>query len=107
MLMASLHAGTGDTQVVDVRNGGALPDLPADWVVERSARIDRDGAHPLPATPLAPAMRELVEQVKRYELLTIDAAATGDPAAAERALAANPLVPPGTAGPLLAALLDR
>ena len=29
-LIASLHAGTGDVQVVDVRNAGALPDLPDD-----------------------------------------------------------------------------
>ena len=33
-LIASLHAGTGDTQVVNVRNGGALPGLSDDAVVE-------------------------------------------------------------------------
>src|SRR5439155_9714663 len=53
-LMASLHAGTGDVQAVDVRNDGAIPDLPDDAVVEVPARIDRDGAHPLPLAPLAP-----------------------------------------------------
>ena len=45
-LIASLHDGTGDDQVVDIRNDGAIPDLPADAVVEIPARIDRDGAHP-------------------------------------------------------------
>ena len=29
-LIASLHSGAGDVQVVDVRNDGALPDLPDD-----------------------------------------------------------------------------
>jgi 6-phospho-beta-glucosidase len=106
-LMASLHTGAADTQVVNVRNDGALPDLPPDWVVEVPARIDRDGAHPLPGSPLTHETRALVDRVKRYELLTIEAATTGDRASAERALAANPLVPEGTAGPLLAALLDR
>jgi len=38
-LMASLHAGTGDTQIVDVRNDGALPELADDAVVEVPARI--------------------------------------------------------------------
>src|SRR5207237_500568 len=47
-LIASLAAGTGDVQVVDVRNGTILAGLPADAVVEVPARIDRDGAHPLP-----------------------------------------------------------
>jgi len=42
-LVASLHAGTGDVQVVNLRNEGAIPNLPDDDVVEISARIDRDG----------------------------------------------------------------
>src|SRR5581483_10589403 len=51
-LVASLHSGTGDVQVVNVVNGGALPDLAADAVVEIPARIDRDGAHPVSLAPL-------------------------------------------------------
>jgi 6-phospho-beta-glucosidase len=105
-LMAAVHADTGDVQVVNVRNDGALPDLPPEWVVEVSARIDADGAHVLPARPLAPQMRELVESVKAFELLTIEAATTGDRDIALRALQANPLVPAGAAAPLLDALLD-
>jgi 6-phospho-beta-glucosidase len=91
-LVASLHAGTGDIQVVDVRNDGAIPNLPDGAVVEVAATIDRDGAHPLPVAPLAPDMLALVEHAKAYELLTIDAAKTGDRTMALRALMANPLV---------------
>lgn len=106
-LIASLHAGTGDVQVVDVRNDGALPDMPPDAVVEIPARIDRDGAHPLPLAPLAPEMRGLVQEVKAFEQLTIAAALSGDRRVALKALLANPLVPDLlTAVPLLAALLD-
>jgi 6-phospho-beta-glucosidase len=106
-LMASLHAGTGDVQVVNVRNDGALPDLPADDVVEVPARIDRDGAHPLPLEPLAPEMRGLVQHVKAYERLTTDAAISGDRSIALRALLSNPLVGEwDLAVPLLAALLE-
>ncbi len=91
-LIASLHAGTGDDQVVDVRNDGALPDLPADAVVEMPARIDSDGAHPGRFTALAPELLGLVQQVKAYERLTVRAAIDGDRPAALKALLANPLV---------------
>jgi 6-phospho-beta-glucosidase len=106
-LMASLHADTGDVQVVDVRNDRALPDLPAVAVVEVPAIIDRQGAHPLPLAPLAPELRGLVQQVKAYEELTVEAALTGDRRIALRALLANPLVPGyRAAAGLLEAILE-
>src|SRR6185312_15362399 len=45
-LIASLHDGAGDVQVVDVRNDGAIAELEPEDVVEVPSRIDRDGAHP-------------------------------------------------------------
>jgi len=106
-LIASLHDGLGDVQVVDTYNRGALPDLPDNVVVELPARITRDGASPLPQAPLAPDMHGLVEAARGYEELTIEAATTGDRRVALRALAANPLVPDwSTAEKLLDALLN-
>jgi len=106
-LIASLHDGRGDIQVVDTYNRGALPDLPDDVVVEVPARITRDGAFPLPLAPLAPDMHGLVEAARGYEELTIKAAKSGDRRDALRALAANPLVPDwATAEKLLDALLE-
>ena len=106
-LMASLHDGRGDVQVVDTRNDGALPDLPPDAVVEVPARIDRAGAHPLPLGPLAPELHDLVVRVKEYERLAIDAATTGDRSVALAALEANPLVADrAIAEPLLGAFLE-
>ncbi|HEU4920010.1 MAG TPA: 6-phospho-beta-glucosidase [Candidatus Limnocylindrales bacterium] len=106
-LIASLHDGRGDIQVIDVRNDGALPDLPDDAIVEIPARIDRDGAHPLALAPLEPDMRGLVQAVKAYEELAIRAARTGDRTIALRALMANPLVArTSIAQPLLEALLE-
>ncbi len=105
-LMASLHAGTGDVQVVDVRGGGTMPGLPDDAVVEVPARIDRDGAHPLPAAPLPPEMLGLVQQVKAYERLTVAASTSGDRTVALKALLAHPLVRQyRIAAPLLEAML--
>ena len=105
-LIASLHDGRGDIQVVDTYNRGSLPDLPDDVVVEVPARITRNGAEPLKLAPLAPDMHGLVEAARGYEELTISAAKAGDRSVALRALAANPLVPDwATAEKLLDALL--
>jgi 6-phospho-beta-glucosidase len=105
-LIASLHAGTGDVQVVDVRNDGAVAGLPDDAVVEVPARVDAAGAHPLPQAPLAPELLGLVQQAKAYERLAVEAAVTGDRTAARKALLANPLVGDyRVAAPLLEALL--
>jgi 6-phospho-beta-glucosidase len=106
-LVASLHAGTGDVQVVNARNDGAIPGVPDDAVVEVSCTVGAEGAGPLPVAPLQPDMLGLVEHVKAYEMLTIDAATSGSRATALRALMTNPLVGDwDTAAPLLAALLD-
>jgi 6-phospho-beta-glucosidase len=106
-LIASLHAGTGDVQVVDTRNDGALPGLPDDAVVEVPARVDAGGAHPLPQAPLAPELLGLVQQAKAYERLAVEAAVTGDRTVARKALLANPLVGDyRVAAPLLEALLE-
>lgn len=111
-LIASLHDGRGDVQVVDVRNGDgtgarAIPDLPDTAVVEVPARITREGAHVLPQAPLAPEMRGLVQAMKAYEELAVEAARGADRGVALRALLANPLVRDWSiAEPLLDALLE-
>jgi 6-phospho-beta-glucosidase len=92
-LIESLYTGDGAVHVVDVQNAGAIPNLPADTVVELPARITRVGAEPLPTNPLAPEMLGLVEHVKAYERLAIEAALSGDDDVVFRALLANPLVP--------------
>ena len=91
-LIASLHADTGDLQVVDVRNDGRLPGLPDDAVVEVPCTVDRDGAHPLPQRQLPPEMSGLVAHCKAYERLAVEAALSGSRETTIRALVANPLV---------------
>jgi 6-phospho-beta-glucosidase len=107
-LLASLHDGAGDVQVVDVRNGDAVPGLAADDVVEVPARIDRDGAQPLSQAPMSPEMLSLVRAAKEYERLAVRAAKSGAREDARLALEANPLVGPriGDVTPLLDALLE-
>jgi 6-phospho-beta-glucosidase len=106
-LVASLHGGSGDVQVVNVRNDGAIPDLPEDAVVEVPARVDPSGARTEPVPPLSPEMLALVQHVKAYERLAVKAALSGDRNDALKALMTNPLVGPyGVAAPLLDELLE-
>ena len=106
-LVASLASGTGDVQVVNARNAGAIANLADDDVVEVAARVDTDGAHPIPVAPLGQDMLGLVQHAKAYERLTIEAATTGDRLLALKALLTNPLVPDAEAATgLLDAILD-
>ncbi len=106
-LVASLHDGAGDLQIVNVRNEGTIPGLADADVVEVPARVDRTGAGPAPVEPLAPEMLGLVQHAKGYEHLAVESAVSGSRSAALRALLANPLVrDAAVAEPLLAALLD-
>ena len=91
-LVASLAGDSGDVQVVDVRNAGALSGLASDDVVELPARIGSGGAVPVAQPPLAPELLGLVQHVAAYERLAAAAAAGGDRDAARRALMAHPLV---------------
>jgi 6-phospho-beta-glucosidase len=91
-LVTSLASGDGVVHVVDVRNGGTLEGLADDDVVEIPARVDADGMHPMPQTPLAPELLGLVQHVAAYERLALAAAVTRDPSVAHKALLAHPLI---------------
>jgi 6-phospho-beta-glucosidase len=91
-LVASLAAGTGDVHVVDVRNRGTLGGLADDDVVEVPARVDSHGPEPLEQRPLAPELLGLVQHVSAYERLAVQAALSGDPVVARKALLAHPLI---------------
>jgi 6-phospho-beta-glucosidase len=91
-LIASLAAGSGDVQVVDVRNEGTLRGLAADDVVEVPARIGAGGPEPLEQKPLGPELLGLTQHVAAYERLTAEAAVTRDSVTARKALLTNPLV---------------
>jgi 6-phospho-beta-glucosidase len=91
-LVTSLFTDDGAHHYVDLRNNGTIAGLPDDAVVEVPATVGRSGATPVPVRPLPPEMLGLVQAVTSYEVLTIEAARTGDREVALRALLANPLV---------------
>ena len=92
-LIDSHFNNLGYVEVVNVRNNGAAPDWPSDWIIEIPSKIEAGGIHPLPARPLPSACSDLVRRVKEYELLTVEAAVCGDRNAARQALLAHPLGP--------------
>lgn len=91
-LIDSIYNNKKDIQTVNALNCGTNADLPYDAVIERNCVIDADGAHPLHIghTPLA--IRGLLQNVKAYEQLTIEAAIYGDYNKALQALTIHPLV---------------
>ena len=91
-LLASLRNDTGDIQVVDVRNDGALPELPDDAVVEIPCAINHAGATPAVSSGLHRATSGLAGAVAAYERLAAEAAVTGDRETAFLALLAHPLI---------------
>ena len=91
-LLASLVSDAGDTQVVNLRNGGTLDFLPDDAVIEVPAVIGAGGPRPVPVAPLPPLMRGLVAHVSAYEELAVDAALRGGRDRVRAALLAHPLV---------------
>ncbi|MFV0426042.1 MAG: 6-phospho-beta-glucosidase [Beutenbergiaceae bacterium] len=92
-LMAALVGGEPARMILNLPNQGAIAELPADAVIEVSARIDGTGAQPWrqPA-PLTGPQRGLVMSVKACEQLAISAARTGSWAMAWQAFSEHPLV---------------
>jgi hypothetical protein len=78
--------------IVNTANRGAIPDLRDTDVVEVTCMVDEHGAHPLAQGHLRPAALELIEPIKAYERLTVEAAVEGSYAKALEALTLHPLV---------------
>jgi len=91
-LLAGLTGDTGETRVVNLRNGGTLPFLPDDHVIEVPARVTAAGVEALPVAPLDDDIRGLISAVAGYERLALDAAVHGGRDRVLRAMQAHPLV---------------
>ncbi|GLF93661.1 6-phospho-beta-glucosidase [Streptomyces yaizuensis] len=92
-LAAALLGGGGSPyQVVNTRNGGTLPFLPDDAVIEVQAAVGTSGAAPLPVRPVDPLYAGLIANVTAYEHLALDAALLGGRDRVLTALLAHPLI---------------
>lgn len=91
-LITSIYNDTQDIQPVDFRNGDAIKDIDPDSTVEVSCIITKNGPVPLKIGELPVAVKGLVQEIKTFERLTIEAAVEGNYEKAVLALAVNPLV---------------
>lgn len=92
-LITSIYNNKKDIQTVNVQNNGIISCLPDHVSVEVNCLIDSEGAHPIQIqTPMTPQIRGLLQVVKAYEELTVEAAVHGDYNKALQALVIHPLV---------------
>lgn len=92
-LMADIYQDAGTIHIVNTLNNGAVPGFADSAVMEIPARITKNGAQAIPTQAMSPEIASLVAPVKDFEMLTIDAAITGNEESALLALLANPIGP--------------
>ncbi|EPY5000514.1 6-phospho-beta-glucosidase [Klebsiella pneumoniae] len=80
---------------VNTSNNGAISGLPDDCAVEVSSLITASGPLPLNVAPFPEDTLRLLQLMKSFERLTIEAALTGNRHTAWRALMLNPLIVSG------------
>ncbi len=106
-LINAIENDLGNTQIVCCRNNGAIPTFDDDVAVEVPALIGRGGANAIPQRAPEPAIRGLMQSIKAYESLTVQAAVTGDKDTAFLAMLEHPLMPGAAQSkPLLEELLE-
>lgn len=92
-LIHSMYTDKRDIQAVNTINKGAISSLPFDSAVELSCIITKDGPKPIAVGDLPIQVRGLVQQVKSFERVAIEAAINGDYGTALLAMTINPFVP--------------
>lgn len=92
-LIDSIYNNKKDIQTVNIRNNGAILDLPDDVVIETNAIIGKSNITPVNLGHMPVKIRGLMQAVKAYEELTVEAGVTGDYYTALQALTVHPLIP--------------
>lgn len=92
-LISSIYNNKKDIHTVNIKNNGAITNLDDEVVIECDAIVDSTGARPITHGRLENEIFGLVSIVKSYEILTAEAAITGDYGKALLALSTHPLVP--------------
>ncbi|MFJ5713048.1 glycoside hydrolase [Neobacillus sp. NPDC093127] len=77
---------------LNVANNGAIPGLKDEDVVELTCIVDKDGAHPIRVETIPENNMLLINVIKRYENLTVEAIKNRSKELAVQALMIHPLV---------------
>lgn len=94
-LINAIHNDKRSLMIVNVKNKGAIDCLPYDAAIEATCVVGAHGATPLTIDRFPIAARGLIQSMKAFEQLTIEAAITGDYGTALQALTHNVLVTSG------------
>ncbi|ERI94996.1 putative 6-phospho-beta-glucosidase [Clostridiales bacterium oral taxon 876 str. F0540] len=92
-LISSIYNDKRDIQVVNVRNNGAISDLNDDVVIETNCIIGKDSIRPINIGHVPAKIRGIMQCVKAYEELTVEAGVSGNYYTSLQALTIHPLVP--------------
>ncbi|MGE6754067.1 6-phospho-beta-glucosidase [Rossellomorea sp. NPDC071047] len=91
-LISSIYNDRGDVQTLNIRNDGAISDLPRGSAVEVNCVVTRSGPKPIAVGELPVAVSGLVHQIKSFERVAAEASVTGSYEKALLAMTINPLV---------------
>jgi alpha-galactosidase len=93
-LAAAIHRGVDiHVDMVNLANGGHLPDLPEGRVVEAPARTEEGQVRPVEVPPMPPALAELCRSVSDVIQLSGEAAAEGDVDKVHEVVRIDPAIP--------------
>lgn len=105
--ITSIYNNKGKVMTVCTLNNGAISDLPDNCVVEVTCAMTGHGPAPFNFGRFLPQERGLLQLMKCMELLTVEAAVTGDRGALMQAFTLNPLIVSGnTAKAVMEELLE-
>jgi len=91
-LFLNLMRDSRQLMVPNVRNGSAIPWLPADAIVEVPCVVGASGARPLSSVPVPPDVMTFLQVNCAYEMLAADAIVEQSRDKALRALRLNPML---------------
>jgi 6-phospho-beta-glucosidase len=91
-VIASMVNDLGESFVVNVRNNGAVTDLPDDAILELSASVGRDGASPFHVGELPQELLGMQNALVLSQQLAVSAALSGDRNDLLKAILAHPLI---------------
>ena len=105
-LITDIAAGRRRVHICNVPNRGAVPNLPAEAVLELEAVTDSAGVRPVHAGTAPPALELMLRQLITWQELVVDAAVTGDRRLALQAMQVDACaIPPQRAEKMLKALM--
>ncbi|WP_350344079.1 6-phospho-beta-glucosidase [Proteinivorax tanatarense] len=92
-LISAIYNDKSEIHTVNIGNNGAISSMPGNVVVEVNAVVGKNGAKPITVGELPTEIKGLVQMVKAYELLTVEAGVNQCYSSGLMALVSNPLVP--------------